>query len=102
MDIERMGIESIDSFDAKSYKCRIEFLGIRFDVESAARPFDSHRIECDMSCSMFECIDSNVGHPIRHSNRTGHHMIRHRIDRPHPFDRKSIDSVEQRDAMCES
>jgi gag-polypeptide of LTR copia-type len=34
MDILRMGIESIDSFDAKSYEYRIEFLGIRFDVES--------------------------------------------------------------------
>jgi hypothetical protein len=34
MDILRMGIESIDSFDAKSYEYRIERQEIRFDVES--------------------------------------------------------------------
>jgi hypothetical protein len=45
MDILRTGIGSIDSFDAKSYKYRIEFLGIRFDIESTTGPFGSHRIE---------------------------------------------------------
>jgi hypothetical protein len=35
MDILRMGVESIDSFDAKSYEYRIECQEIRFDIESA-------------------------------------------------------------------
>jgi hypothetical protein len=72
MDILRTGIESIDSFDAKSYEYRIEFLGVRFDVESATGPFDSMRIERGMSHSIFDCVESNVVVLIRHTNRTGH------------------------------
>ncbi|KAL6411725.1 copia-like retrotransposable element [Ilyonectria robusta] len=72
LDILRTGIESIDSFDAKSYEYRIEFLGIRFDVESATGLFDSHRIECGGSHSTFDDLESNVAHLIRHTNRTGH------------------------------
>lgn len=71
MDILRTGIESIDSFDAKSYEYRIEFLGVRFDVESAKTPFDSHRIECAAPCSTFDSIESNVAFFIRQTNRTG-------------------------------
>lgn len=84
-DIERMGIESIHSFDAKSYECRIEFLGVRFDIVSTASLFDSMRIKCGVSRS------------TRESTRV--HFIRHRIERHQALDRKSIDSVEQGYAM---
>lgn len=71
MDIERTGIESIDSFDAKSYECRNEFLGIRFDVESnSPSTFDS-RIE--RGC-VHSTVESNgwrrsVGNRSIRSNR---------------------------------
>lgn len=77
MDIERTGIESIDSFDAKSYECRNEFLGIRFDVESNSLPRST--------------VESNEGVSIRQSNRTGG-GVRSEIDR---FDRTEY-------AMCRS
>ncbi|KAH6974314.1 hypothetical protein BKA56DRAFT_659048 [Ilyonectria sp. MPI-CAGE-AT-0026] len=38
LDILRTGIESIDSFDAKSYECRIEFLGVRFASNQMGAP----------------------------------------------------------------
>jgi hypothetical protein len=72
LDIERTGIVSIDSFDAKSYECRIEFLGVRFDVES------------DGVCS------------VRPPNRTA--RISFGIESNGA--KHSIDSIEQISAMC--
>ncbi|KAH6952478.1 hypothetical protein BKA56DRAFT_663730 [Ilyonectria sp. MPI-CAGE-AT-0026] len=80
LDILRTGIESIDSFDAKSYEYRIEFLGIRFDVESTTGLFDSHRIECSGSHSTFDYLESNVAYLIQHTNRTAP-TVRSKIDR---------------------
>ncbi|KAM4067617.1 hypothetical protein HRG_001494 [Hirsutella rhossiliensis] len=94
MDILRTGIESIDSFDAKSYEYRIEFLGVRFDVESATAPFDSHRIERGVPRSTFDSIESNVAFFVRQTNRTEVHFSAHRIER-HPGVRpNSIESIE--------
>ena len=70
MDILRMGIESIDSFDAKSYEYRIEFPGVVFDVES------------------------NVAHFVRHKSNLAW-LFDVWIEQMALFDKKSIDSIEQ-------
>ncbi|KAL3588197.1 hypothetical protein FPOAC2_14096 [Fusarium poae] len=66
MDILRTGIESIDSFDAKSYEYRIEFLGVRFDANR-------------MWCFSFDIrIEHGTFYSL--SNRTGP-SVRSKIDR---------------------
>lgn len=95
MDILRTGIESIDSFDAKSYEYRIESLGVRFDVESATAPFDSMRIERQVARSTFDNIESNVAFFVRQSNRHGDILFAIESNGPLGVRPSSIDSIER-------
>ena len=70
MDILRMGIESIDSFDAKSYEYRIKFLGVRFDVESNGARLIRYSIASNRTWRISFDIRIEPCMAVRRSNRT--------------------------------
>lgn len=84
MDILRMGIESIDSFDAKSYEYRIKFLGVVFDVESNKARLIRYSITSNRMWRIRSSHKSNLAW-----------LFDVRIEQMALFDQKSIDSIEQ-------
>ncbi|KAH6973973.1 hypothetical protein EDB80DRAFT_900410 [Ilyonectria destructans] len=71
LDILRTGTESIDSFDAKSYECRVEFLGIRFASNQMGALHSTSNRTCHIS---FDIESNGAKHSIDfrsiRSNRT--------------------------------